>query len=136
MEGIADAKVIGVGVVEATAAIGAEDFSRSVAFYTALLGREPDHRIGDGHAEFRLPGLRLEIFRPRAGGADDFRNPPGRRFGLGLVFRVSDLSRAVAEVERLGGAAAPAFDASHGRECYAYDPDGNRLILVERFAAQ
>lgn len=136
MEGIADAELTGVGVVEATAAIGAEDFSRSVAFYTAFLGREPDHRIGDGHAEFRLPGLRLEIFRPRAGGADDFRNLPGRRLGLGLVFRVVDLPRVIAEVERLGGSVTPTFDAPHGRECYAYDPDGNRLILVERIVAQ
>ncbi|OJW03495.1 MAG: hypothetical protein BGO49_11605 [Planctomycetales bacterium 71-10] len=116
----------------AFAAIGAEDFARAVAFYAAFLGREPDGRIRDSYAEFRLPTLRLAIFRPRAGGADDFRNPPGSRAGLNLVLEVVDLARAAAEVERLGGASSPPFDAPHGREAYAHDPDGNRLILVER----
>lgn len=128
--------MIGAGVVEAMAAIGAEDFPRALAFYTAFLGCEPELRFGDGYAEFRLPGLRLGVFRPRTGRADEFRNPVDRQIGLGLVFYVPELTRAVAQVERLGGSAAPAFDAPHGRECYAYDPDGNRLILVERLADQ
>lgn len=116
----------------ALAAIGAEDFARAVAFYAALLGREPDERIRDSYAAFHLPSLRLAIFRPRAGGLEDFRNPPGRRVGLNLVLEVAHLDPAVAEVERLGGSYTPPFDAPHGREAYAYDPDGNRLILVER----
>lgn len=118
------------------AAIGTEDFARAVAFYAALLGREPDERLRDSYAAFRLPSLRLAIFRPRAGGADDFRNPPGCRAGLNLVLEVADLARAAAEVERLGGSSSPPFDAPHGREAYAYDPDGNRLILVERAASR
>jgi predicted enzyme related to lactoylglutathione lyase len=121
-----------IDFIGAFAAIGAEDFTRAVAFYGAILGREPDEQIRGSYAAFHLPTLRLAIFRPRAGGADDFRNPPGRHVGLSLVLEVADLGRAVAEVERLGGSAAPPFDTPHGREAYAYDPDGNRLILVER----
>ncbi|WP_165251030.1 VOC family protein [Paludisphaera soli] len=116
---------------ETFAAIGSEDFGRALAFYSAILGREPDERLGDGYAAFRLPGLRLGIFRPKRGGAADFANPPGRRAGLNLVFRVASLDRALAEVEGAGGSATSAFATSHGREAYAYDPDGNRLILVE-----
>ncbi|WP_337175665.1 VOC family protein [Paludisphaera sp.] len=123
---------MGIDFTGAFAAIGAEDFARAVAFYGALFGREPDERIRDSYAAFHLPALRLAIFRPRAGGADDFRNPSDRRTALNLVLEVPDLGRAVAEIERLGGTVAPPFDAPHGREAYAYDPDGNRLILVER----
>ncbi len=119
----------------ALAAIGAEDFARAVAFYAGLLGREPDERIRDAYAAFHLPGLRLAIFRPRAGGADDFRNPPGRRAGLNLVLEVADVPRAAVEVERLGGSSTAPFETPHGREAYAYDPDGNRLILVRRTEA-
>jgi predicted enzyme related to lactoylglutathione lyase len=121
---------------EASAAIGSEDFGRALAFYSAILGREPDERLGDGYAAFRLPGLHLQVFRPKRGGGADFANPPGRRAGLNLVFRVASLDRALAEVERAGGAATAAFSTSHGREAYAYDPDGNRLILVESAPAR
>lgn len=120
----------------AYAAIGSEDFARAVAFYAALLGREPDERLRDSYAAFLLPSVRHAIFRPRAGGADDFRNPAVRRAGLNLVLEVDDLERAAAEIERLGGSSSPPFDAPHGRESYAYDPDGNRLILVERAASR
>lgn len=113
----------------AFAAIGAEAFERSVAFYEALLGRVPDERIGDGYAAFHLPGLRLGIFRPRATGVEEFRGAAG---GLSLVMPVEDVEQAAAEIDRLGGTSSPPFDTPHGREAYAYDPDGNRLILVAR----
>ncbi|MDG3004450.1 VOC family protein [Paludisphaera mucosa] len=117
---------------EAYTAIGSEDFERSIAFYSGLFGREPDERLGDVYGAFRMPGLHLGIFRPRRGGGGDFRNPTDRRGGLSLVLAVPSVERAAAEVGRLGGSASPAFETSHGREAYAYDPDGNRLILVER----
>jgi len=120
-----------IGPIEAFAAIGSEAFDRAVAFYVGLLGREPDERAGDTYAAFLLPGLKLGVFRPSRARVEGFRNPTARQVGLNLVLRVPDLARAAAEVERLGGSADAPFDAPHGRELYAYDPDGNRLILVE-----
>ncbi|AMV36660.1 VOC family protein [Planctomyces sp. SH-PL62] len=118
---------------EAFAAIGSGDFEASVTFYTAILGREPDVRTNDVHAEFHLPGgFHLAIFRPRADGADRFRNPPDRQGGLSLVFVVADVESAAVELARFGGPSpSPIMRGSHGREIYGYDPDGNRIILVD-----
>ncbi|MBD0267928.1 MAG: VOC family protein, partial [Cyanobacteria bacterium Co-bin8] len=43
---------------------------------------------------------------------------------------VVDLEGAIAHLTTLGyPPPGPVMIASHGREIYAYDPDGNRLIL-------
>jgi hypothetical protein len=122
-----------IELTEIFAAIGTEQFDAVVAFYTALFGRAPDERIRDVYVAFRLPGLHLGIFRPREATAADFRNRPDRCGGLSLVLQVPRLEPAMAELTRLGSPpAGPVVTASHGREVYVHDPDGNRLILVER----
>jgi hypothetical protein len=48
-------------------AIGSENFDKRVAFYAAVLAREPDEQTRDIHVAFRLPRLRLAVLKPRAG---------------------------------------------------------------------
>jgi predicted enzyme related to lactoylglutathione lyase len=121
-----------IDFAEAWAAIGAEEFAATVDFYSALFGREPDSRIRDIYVEFRLPQLRLGIFRPRQGHEAEFRNSPEKSSGLNLVLRVKDLDLALSQWTHLG---APPPDKitpiTGGREAYAYDPCGNRILLVE-----
>lgn len=101
-----------------------------VEFYRALLGLEPQIWIPDDYAEFRLPGLQLGIFTPKADRQAEFQGGPG---GLSLCIEVEQLEVAIEQMTVLG---CPPPDsiitASHGREIYAYDPAGNRLILHER----
>ncbi len=108
------------------------------AFYRQLLGQEPANQIPQVYAEFLLDGMRLGLFVP-SGANPEFQEPmPGR---LSLCLEVADLEGAIATVQRTYAAIDPAgFNprplgdiktASHGREIYAYDPDGNRIILHE-----
>jgi hypothetical protein len=49
---------------------------------------------------------------------------------MSLCLEVSDLEDAIAHITALGfPPPGEILTASHGREIYAYDPDGNRLIL-------
>jgi len=49
---------------------------------------------------------------------------------MSLCLEVADLEGAIAHLTQLGYPPSGAIiTASHGREVYAYDPDGNWLIL-------
>ncbi|MGB3308858.1 MAG: VOC family protein [Nodosilinea sp.] len=107
------------------ASAGVEDL---VAFYSALLGQEAQPYQHDRYAEFQLPGLRLAIFRPRPDQVELFSTPTSG--AVSLCVEVVDLAAAIAHLTRLGYApTGSVLTASHGREVYAHDPDGNRLIL-------
>lgn len=123
-----------IAYTEAFIAIGASDFPAVVDFYRRLFGREPDERIRDVYAAFRPPGLHLGIFAPNGANRSEFANPPGVGGGLSLVLGVADVDRARQELAALNPLRPPGPIEStrHGREFYAYDPDGNRVIVVER----
>ncbi|NJR40268.1 MAG: VOC family protein [Leptolyngbyaceae cyanobacterium CSU_1_4] len=98
-----------------------------IRFYRLLFGQEPSVHVPQVYAEFRLPGLRLGLFKPQANHATEFS---GRAGGMSLCIEVADLEDAIAQFIALG--CPPPGEirvASHGREIYAYDPQGNRLIL-------
>lgn len=98
-----------------------------VHFYTHLLGQDAAVYIPNVYAEFHLPGLRLGIFRPKESNRQEFESAKSR---ISLCLEVSDLDRAIAHLTALGYPPPGEIStASHGREIYAYDPDGNRLIL-------
>lgn len=116
---------------DAFTAIVSENFDATIAFSTAVLGREPADAGRPGRI---LPagGFLPAIFRPRVGGAADFRNRHKRGGGLGLVLRGTDVERAAVEHMRLSGLEpSQVMESSNVREVYGYDPDGNRIILVE-----
>ncbi|MCL1463811.1 VOC family protein [Argonema galeatum] len=99
-----------------------------IQFYTKLLGQEPKSYIPNVYAEYHLSGLRLGIFKPRNTDGEEFNN--SSQSGMSLCLEVSDLESAIAHFTSLGyPPPGEIITASHGREIYAYDPAGNRLIL-------
>ena len=107
--------------------IAATNFDRLLKFYRQLLQQEPHLHLPGAYAEFQLPGLRLGIFKPKANHQSEFQ---AAHSGMSLCLEVEDLEAAICHLEAI--AAPPPGEmilASHGREIYAYDPEGNRLIL-------
>ncbi|MCL1474170.1 VOC family protein [Argonema antarcticum] len=99
-----------------------------IQFYTKLLGQEPKPYIPNVYAEYHLAGLRLGIFKPRNADEEEFNNSSPN--GMSLCLEVRDLESAIAYFTSLGyPPPGEIISASHGREIYAYDPAGNRLIL-------
>jgi hypothetical protein len=97
-------------------------------FYEAFLRSPPTIWITDRYAEFAIASLRLALFRPHTDHQTEFGQPANS--AMSLCLEVSNLEAAIARLDNLGYAPAGSIiQASHGREIYAYDPDGNRLIL-------
>ena len=117
--------------VEAFITLATANFNKIVEFYHAFLSQPPDSYIADSYAEFRLPGLKLGVFYPKPSSQSEFSALHSGR--LSICLEVKDLETAVSHLTRLGyPPPGEAIQASHGQEIYAYDPDGNRLILHER----
>ncbi|HEY9638493.1 MAG TPA: VOC family protein [Coleofasciculaceae cyanobacterium] len=101
-----------------------------VLFYSQLLNQQPKLYLSNVYAEFQLSGLRLGIFKPKENHCSEFKNPA--QSGMSLCLEVDDLEEAIAHLTNLGyPPRGEIITASHGREIYAYDPNGNRLILHE-----
>lgn len=116
---------------EALVTLASDDIEITVLFYTQILGQEPKLYIPKIYAEFQLSGLRLGIFKPKSE-QSEFENFAKSR--MSLCLEVSDLEGAIAHLTTLGyPPPREILTASHGREIYAYDPDGNRLILHQSF---
>ncbi|WP_310427701.1 VOC family protein [Chamaesiphon sp. VAR_48_metabat_135_sub] len=115
-------------ITSALVTIASVDFDRLVEFYTQLLGAAPDRYIPNVYAEFPIAGLRLGIFRPKSINQDEFGYHS--QSGMSLCLEVDSLERSIDKLAKLGYPPPGQITiASHGREIYAYDPDGNRLIL-------
>ncbi|MGB3200408.1 MAG: glyoxalase, partial [Nodosilinea sp.] len=97
--------------------LASERFEAVVAFYSALLGQGAEPYRRDRYAEFRLPGLRLAIFRPQPDQADTFSGATSG--AMSLCLEVVDLAAAIARLTGLGYPPGPVLTASHGREVYA-----------------
>lgn len=118
-----------VRVTDVFVAIASLDLARLVGFYQGLFESEPVV-YGERYAEFHLPGLRLAMFCPNVAHRSEFDDPA--RSAVSLCVEVASLDGAIARLEAIGYPPPGAIiHASHGCEIYAYDPDGNRLILHE-----
>ena len=119
------------------------NLKKQVDFYRAFLAIAPQPNTPT-YAEFQLPGIRLAIFRPKENNAAEFiatgsgssgaqngdRNSGPSSGAMSLCLEVGNLDDAIAHLAALGCAPpGTVVSASHGQEIYAYDPDGNRLIL-------
>lgn len=112
---------------DALVTLAAVDFEVVVKFYAELLAQEPKPYVLQVYAEFRMAGLRLGIFKPKATHEAEFNSIGG---GMSLCLEVVDLEQAIADLANLGyPVSGEVMIASHGREIYAYDPMHNRLIL-------
>ncbi|MEC4892654.1 MAG: VOC family protein [Oscillatoria sp. PMC 1051.18] len=108
--------------------LAAVDLEIMVEFYRQLLNQDPQPYFPQIYAEFQLKGLRLGIFRPKVSHQSEFADSTAS--GMSLCFEVENLEAAIAYFHFLGFPPAREITtASHGREIYAYDPAGNRLIL-------
>ena len=102
-------------------------------FYQALLGQNPVIDIPDIYAEFALEGLRIGLFKPSNTHRTEFESLSSG--GMSLCIEVENIKKAIAHLTTLGyPPPGPIQHTSHGREIYAYDPQGNRLILHEATA--
>ena len=101
----------------------------TVAFYQAILEQSPDPYLPQKYAEFQLQGgLKLGIFQPQATHHTEFSQP--EKSAMSLCLEVVNLESAIAQLTELGYPPPhEVINASHGQETYAYDPEGNRLIL-------
>ena len=113
---------------EAFVALATCQVNDAAQFYEALFDRPPQAFVADRYAEFALPGCKLALFQPQKPDADEFAHPAGS--AMSLCLEVTDLEWAIAHLTQLGYPPPGVIQtASHGQEVYAYDPDGNRLIL-------
>lgn len=119
-----------LGCNEIFIAIADPDGQPLTDFYSQLFGRSPDSHIPQVYAEYRLPGLRLGLFKPKAEHWAEFAHSANS--GMSLCLEVKNLEQAIAHLTQMGYPPPGSITvASHGREIYAYDPLGNRLILHE-----
>lgn len=109
-------------------AIGCLDLAKSVEFYQALLKQPPSACVAEKYAKFQLPGLQLALFVPDGAQLVEFTGAAGP---MSLCLEVADLEAAIAHLTAIGWPPGPIQTASHGREAYVFDPQGNRLILYE-----
>ena len=113
---------------DAFVTIASVNFDRVVEFYTQFLGSAPQPYIPQVYAEFSIAGLRLGIFCPKSSNQAEFAQP--HQSGISLCLEVDSLEDSIDKLAHLGyPRSGKITTASHGREIYAYDPDGNRLIL-------
>jgi len=115
--------------VEAFVALASSDFAKTVAFYEALLEQPPAPSLPGKYAQWRLKGgLKLGIFCPNPNHHQEFE--ADQAGPISLCLEVDDLDAAIESLNHLGYPPQGNIQtASHGREIYAYDPGGNRLIL-------
>ncbi|MBD2314505.1 VOC family protein [Desertifilum sp. FACHB-1129] len=114
--------------------LAARNWQSLVTFYGQLLNQSPQPCISNVYAEFQLPGLRLGIFEPKASDKGEFAGCTSG--SMSLCLEVENLENAIAHLTQLGyPPAAEITQASHGREVYARDPEGNRLILHQAIVA-
>lgn len=103
------------------------NFDALTAFYSQFLSLEPVVLRPHVYAEFHLPHLKLGIFCLKD---TQLKLKPQNAVGMSLCLEVEDLESAIAHLTQLGYPPSGAImTASHGSEIYAYDPDGNWLIL-------
>lgn len=113
---------------EAFVTLATANLNELTKFYEALLHTPPQPFMAGRYAEFAIAGLKLGIFQPQTSHQSEFDQPA--RAAISLCLEVPDLEGAIAHLTHLGYAPPGSIQqTSHGREIYAYDPDGNRLIL-------
>jgi predicted enzyme related to lactoylglutathione lyase len=108
--------------------IATVNFDNIVSFYTQLLEQKPNKLIPQVYAEFQITGLKLGIFQPKPTNIQEFIT--NVQSSISLCLEVDNLDNAISHLTSLGYPPPGIIStASHGVEIYAYDPDGNRLIL-------
>lgn len=125
-------KTMGFYYTDAIVTIATQDIDKLVNFYSDLLDKQPINFIPRVYAEFDLIGVKLGIFQPKESHNAEFQTSAKSK--ISLCLEVNNLEAAIAHLTNIGYPPPGEIAiASHGREIYAYDPDGNRLILHQRY---
>ena len=107
--------------------IATDNLQLLVDFYSQILQQQPEIYRSAVYAEFQLMEIRLAIFQPQLERQSEFNNLGS---SISICLEVEQLEQAIAVMSELGcPPPGDIIEASHGREIYAYDPAGNRLIL-------
>lgn len=122
-----------LGLCNGFVTVASDQVEVLVEFYTRFFSQTPQTEIPGIYAEYEVPGLRLAIFKPSTTHQREFLElgMGGESRGtMSLCLEVRDIYGAIAHLTAMGyPPPGPLMTASHGREIYSYDPDGNRLIL-------
>lgn len=114
--------------INALITLATDDLENLVSFYTKFLQQNPQSYLRSVYAEFQIASLRLGIFQPKLQKQSEFASRLNS--SMSLCLEVEDLENAIAYLTNIGyPPPGEIITASHGKEIYAYDPDGNRLIL-------
>jgi lactoylglutathione lyase len=100
-------------------ALFTSDVEATIAFYSRMLGREPDLR-GQGSAVFDVGGVVVFVHEAEASREDDH-----------IAFSVPDLQAACEELRNQGVDVRGPDEFPWGRSAYALDPDGREVELHE-----
>ncbi len=112
--------------------IATVNISFLVEFYVQLLQQQPRIYLPNIYAEFSLVGLQLGIFVPKPNHRQKFSY--SQQGSLSICLEVDDLEETIAYLRTIDYPRQPEIlIASHGRETYIYDPDGNLLILHQNY---
>jgi catechol 2,3-dioxygenase-like lactoylglutathione lyase family enzyme len=107
--------------------IPSQDADRSREFYVETLGLRPDERA---KYEFWVGDTCFGIWEPARVGGEYSPQPNGI-----ALFHVDDVAAARAELEAKGVVfAGETFDSGVCRMATFADPDGNQLVLHNRYA--
>ncbi|MER3433098.1 MAG: glyoxalase [Leptolyngbya sp. ERB_1_1] len=117
-------------IEKAWVTIAAIEFDRSVQFYRHLFQQEPQILTPEKYAEFEAFGIRLGIYRPTLEESPE-RSPITLFPAVSLCLQIENLETAIEHLNPADAYVGEIRSVSHGREAYAYDPDGNRIILFE-----
>ncbi len=110
-------------------AIATPNFSKMVTFYRQLLQQEPEPFQADRYAEFQLPNLCIALFPPKPDQQPEFSQ--AKLSPMSICLKLTDLDAAIAQLKTWHCPMGEVAIASHGKEVYAYDPLGNRIILYQ-----
>jgi catechol 2,3-dioxygenase-like lactoylglutathione lyase family enzyme len=114
-------------ITRACMTIATVHWPASIAFYQTLLGLDPKVHQPNRYAEFSRPDLTLILYAPK----HQEQSQPQPYPSLSLCLYVANLDAATQLLTRMGHSDLVIQTSSHGREIYAADPDGNRVILYE-----
>lgn len=113
---------------KAFVAIATVNLPSLVEFYSQLFQQQPNPYLLDVYAEFSLLGLQLGLFTPKSAHQWEFSH--SQRGSTSICLEVDNLEETIVYLRTIDYPKQLDISiASHGREIYIYDPDGNRSIL-------
>jgi predicted enzyme related to lactoylglutathione lyase len=107
------------------------DMPRAVAFYEQTLGLTKTSAYEDKWTEFDIGGSTLAVIRPEA-----FGMPYANGGGSAVAVRVADVPAAAEALRAKGVKVSEMTDTSVCHMVFLQDPDGNNLILHNRYAPE